>query len=201
MGPPHRIHSGAAPRAWRTRRAPGALRAYDAGMVSLTRATKNDEIALQNLMQLYIHDWSELRPLEVGDDGRFREYPLAPYLAGETGHAFLIQVAEQLGGFVLVGTGSRLTGAADVFDMAEFFVLRRHRRSGVGRAAASATFDSFSGPWEVRQRDENPTATAFWRRVISTYTDDHYEESRWHDSGGTGVVQRFTTVRSAPEAS
>src|SRR4051812_50039763 len=131
-------------------------------MVTLTAATLDDELPLRNLMQLYIHDWSELRPLEVGEDGRFEEYRLEPYLAGDGGHAFLIRVGQRLGGFVLVGTRSRLTGAADIFDMAEFFILRRHRRSGVGRAAAVATFNRFRGPWEIRQRDENPAATTFW---------------------------------------
>lgn len=168
-------------------------------MVSLTPATKDDESTLRNLMQLYVHDWSELRPLEVGDDGRFQEYPLGPFLDGEAGHTFLIHVAERLAGFVLVGTRSRLTGAAGVFDMAELFVLRRYRRSGVGRAAAVATFDRFTGPWEIRQRDENSAATAFWRRVISKHTEHRYEETRWDDAGGAGVVQRFSSARSAAE--
>jgi predicted acetyltransferase len=166
-------------------------------MVSLTPATRDDEVRLRNLMQLYVHDWSELRPLEVGDDGRFQEYPLAAYLGGEGGHAFLIHVDQRLAGFVLVGARSRLTGTAGVFDMAEFFVLRRYRRSGVGRAAAVATFDRFAGSWEIRQRDENPAATVFWRRVISRYTGDHYEDTRWDDTVWTGAVQRFSTVKSA----
>jgi predicted acetyltransferase len=169
--------------------------AYHPGMVSLTPATRNDEVTLGNLMQLYVHDWSELRPLEVGPDGRFQDYPLEAYFSDEEHHAHLIHLDQRLAGFALVVARSRLTGTAGVFDMAEFFVLRRHRRSGVGRAAAHAAFDRFAGPWEIRQRDENAAATAFWRRAISTYTGDRYQETRWDAPAWTGIVQRLSTVK------
>jgi predicted acetyltransferase len=80
--------------------------------------------------------------------------------------------------------------------MAEFFVMRRYRRKGVGLAAASAIFDRFKGPWEVRQRDENVEATAFWRRVIAHYTGGRYQEVRWDDAAWTGPVQSFTSATS-----
>lgn len=172
-----------------------SVSAGDPGTVSLTPATRNDESTLRNLMQLYAHDWSELVALEVGLDGRFQDYPLEAYFAAQGHHACLIHVDQRLAGFLLVDAQSRLTGTAGVFDMAEFFILRRHRRRGVGRAAARSAFERFAGWWEVRQRDENPGATAFWRRVISTYTGHHYEETRWDAPAWAGTVQSFSTVR------
>jgi predicted acetyltransferase len=80
-----------------------------------------------------------------------------------------------------------------VFDMTEFFVLRRFRRHGVGLAAAFAAFDLFKGAWEVRQREENVAATTFWRRAIGDYTGGNYEESRWDRSEWTERVQTFST--------
>jgi len=164
-------------------------------MVTLTRATRADELTLRNLMQLYVHDWSEMVALEIGDDGRFADYPLEPYFATEGHHPCLIHVDQRLAGFLLVAARSRLTSTAGVFDMAEFFILRRHRGKGVGRAAAHAAFERFQGPWQIRQRDENPSATAFWRRVIATYTADRYEETRWDSPAWTGIVQTFSTAR------
>ena len=78
--------------------------------------------------------------------------------------------------------------------MTEFFVLRRFRRHGVGRAAAFAAFDHFGGPWEVRQREENPNATAFWRRTIDEYTRGDYEETRWVRPQWSEFVQTFSTA-------
>lgn len=170
-----------------------SVSACDPRLVSLTPVTRDDQVTLQNLMQLYVHDWSELVALEVGPDGRFQDYPLEAYFSAEGHHACLIHVDQRLAGFLLVVAQSRLTGTAGVFDMAEFFILRRHRRSGVGRAAARAAFDRFGGQWEIRQRDENPGATAFWRRVVSSYTGGHYQETRWDAPSWTGIVQTFST--------
>jgi len=100
----------------------------DAPAVSLSPATTAERPAIANLMQLYIYDWSELRPLDVADDGRFAEYPLDRYWEDAGHHPLLLRVDGRLAGFALVSARSRLSGATGVFDMAEFFVMRRYRR-------------------------------------------------------------------------
>ncbi len=162
-------------------------------MISLIPATRAERPALENLMQLYIYDWSELRPLDVADDGRFPEYPLDAHWEDGGRHPLLLRVDGRLAGFALVSAGSRLTGAPGVFDMAEFFVMRRFRGKGVGRAAASAAFDRFRGRWEIRQHDENAAATAFWRRTIDRYTRGNYRDVRWNDRTWVGPVQMFSS--------
>jgi predicted acetyltransferase len=70
--------------------------------------------------------------------------------------------------------------------MAEFFVLRKYRRQGLGRDAAQTIFRRLPGPWTVRQQLTNPAATAFWRRAIPhsfTESDD-----------GIEVTQRFEAI-------
>jgi predicted acetyltransferase len=159
--------------------------------ISLIPATKAERPTLENLMQLYIYDWSELRLLDVAADGRFPEYPLHAYWEDAWRHPLLLWVDGRLAGFALVSERSRLTGAPGVFDMAEFFVMRRFRRKGVGQRAASVAFDRFKGPWEIRQHDENTAAIAFWRRAVDRYTGGSYREVRWNDQTWTGPVQMF----------
>ena len=151
-------------------------------MISLTPAAKEERVALENLMQLYSYDWSELGPFDVGDQGRFADYPLDAYWQEDWRHPFLLRVETKLAGFAMILERSRLTGTAGVFDMAEFFVMRRYRRKGVGAAAAAAAFDRFKGPWEIRQRRENVAATAFWRRVIGRYTGGKFDEVDWENA-------------------
>ena len=162
-------------------------------MISLTPATKAERAALDNLMQLYIYDWSELRRLDVDDGGRFPDYPLDAYWEDAWRHPLLLRVDGRLAGFSLVSEHSRLTGAQGVFDMAEFFVMRSFRRKGVGMAAAAAAFDRFKGPWEIRQHDEAVAATAFWRRAVDRYTRGSYREVRWNDGAWIGPVQMFSS--------
>lgn len=162
--------------------------------VSLRPASRDERSTLESLLQLYAYDWSELVPLDVGADGRFAAPSLEPYFQGETSHAMLVRVGETIAGFALVLSRSRLTGTRGVFDMAEFFVMRRFRRQGIGRAAALMTFLRFKGPWEVRQRDENPGATAFWRSAIAEHTAGAFEEVRVDTPEWRGTVQRFVSA-------
>src|SRR6185312_7703806 len=167
--------------------------------VSLAAVTEASRPALANLFQLYAYDWSELLPLDVRGDGRFPDELFAKYATEDAErHAFLLYAAERLTGFAIVAERSRLTGEAGVCDMEEFFVLRRYRRHGLGRAAALATFDRFAGRrWEVRQRDGNPAATAFWRKVIDSYTAGNYREVQWNDAAWVGTVQTFRGLSPA----
>lgn len=162
--------------------------------VQITAARPEDEARLRALLQLYVYDLSDLLALDVEDDGRFRAPSLDGYGTDSRRHAFLIRVGERLAGFALVHQGSRLTGDMAVSDMVEFFVMRRHRRHGVGERAAGWLFDRFPGRWEVRQKADNHPATAFWRRAIGRYSGGHFEEVLWDDERWRGPVQRFESV-------
>lgn len=52
-------------------------------------------------------------------------------------------------------------------DVAEFFVLRGERRRKVGARAANALLSAFPGCWEIRVRQANVPARAFWSRVVA----------------------------------
>lgn len=149
-----------------------------------------DEIAA--LFQLYAYDLSEVLAMDVEDDGRFRAYPLDHYWRDPRCHAFVIRAGGKLAGFALVQQRSRLSGDESVNDLAEFFVLRRWRKQGVGERAATWLFDCFRGRWEVRQKRENQPATAFWRRVIGRYTN--FDEEMLDDERWRGPVQRFVSA-------
>ena len=51
--------------------------------------------------------------------------------------AFLIKCGGQVAGFALATRGSPATQDATDLDVAEFFILRGYRRSGIGRCAAA----------------------------------------------------------------
>jgi predicted acetyltransferase len=168
-------------------------RASPAQQTSMTPATEDERTVLENLVQLYVYDWSELLHFEIGANGRFDDFPLDAYWLDDWRHPFLLRVGDDLAGFALIEERSKVTDNRGVFDMTEFFVLRRFRRRGVGLAAAFAAFDRFKGPWEIRQREENPAATTFWRRAIGDYTRGNYQDMRWDRPEWTELVQTFST--------
>src|SRR5262249_20625324 len=83
--------------------------------------------------------------------------------------AFLIKRSGELAGFVLATRGSPLSEDPRALDVAEFFVLRAHRRTGVGRCAARLVWDQLPGSWVVRVAEENRAGLRFWRAAVSEY--------------------------------
>jgi predicted acetyltransferase len=91
---------------------------------------------LANLLELYIHDFSEFRKMQVGPDGTFG-YPNLPlYWHEPDRHPLLVRMDGGLIGFALVKRGSEISGSGSVWDMAEFFVLRGYRGRGIGTEIA-----------------------------------------------------------------
>jgi predicted acetyltransferase len=73
----------------------------------------------------------------------------------------------------------------------EFFVMRKYRRRGVGRAVACQVFDRLPGRWALQQTPRNFVAQAFWRSVLAKYTGGRFEEL-FIDGRPT---QRFESLR------
>ena len=96
-------------------------------------------------------------------------------------------------GFILVTRGSPASDDPEVFDVAEFFVLRRYRRFGVGRRAAILIWDRFPGRWIVRVSEGNRGAVPFWRNVIAEYTNAGAIE---HERPGSPNNWRVSTFQS-----
>lgn len=164
--------------------------------VCLEPGTAAELPRLANLMQLYTYEFSNLLDLDVGEDGRFAERDLAEFFRAPARRVFFIRAGGKLAGFAIVDHRSRLSGEEGVADMAEFFVLRRYRRQGIGERAAVLAFAGAPGKWEVRQLASNHAATAFWRKVIGRYTGDRYTERVLDDARWRGPVQFFAS--SAP---
>src|SRR5262245_58943429 len=113
--------------------------------VDLVRASESDQPTLANLLQLYLHDFSEFLGTAPSEQGWF-SYPRLPLYWQEQGRAaFLIRAADSLAGFALTSRGSLISGDPEVSDLTEFFVVRGVRRRGVGRAAAQHLFRTAEG--------------------------------------------------------
>src|SRR5882757_9534064 len=104
--------------------------------IEVIAAGPDQEPILANLLELYIHDFSEFLDVQLGPDGRFG-YPHLPlYWLEPDRHPFLVKTEGELAGFALITRGQSVSGDEIVRDMSEFFVVRRYRRLGVGREVA-----------------------------------------------------------------
>jgi predicted acetyltransferase len=142
----------------------------DSTEVALQIAAPGDAALLANLVQLYAYDLSTVFELQLGSDGRYPYDKLPLYWSQpEQRFPLLIRRGNMLAGFALASRGSPASDDPDVFDVAEFFVLRSHRRFGVGRKAAFLLWNRFPASWTVRVSEGNHNAQAFWSRIIGDY--------------------------------
>lgn len=166
--------------------------------IALDPLAAGEEPVLNRLMQFYAYDFSEFMGLDVDEDGIFfSDGSQAKYRPEPWRHAYLLRVDGRLAGFAILDERSRISRDPEVMDFAEFFVMRKYRRKGVGGVAAIRAFDLFARKWEVRQTAKNLAATDFWRKTISSYTGGRFQEVMLDDDRWRGPVQSFDArVRS-----
>lgn len=137
--------------------------------VEVVPASPEQEPVLANMIELYVHDFSEFMDLKLGPDGRFGYRSLPLYWKESTRYPFLVMADSHLAGFVFVREGPGISDEADVWDMAEFFIVRGFRRQRVGTQAAQEIWKRFPGKWEVRVTDRNENARRFWDRAVGEF--------------------------------
>jgi len=133
--------------------------------VVITKASHNERPLFENLLQLYIYDFTEFTNAPITENGLYKVMPDFDtyWNNSDKNHPFLIRADGEIAGFIL-------TRDIDVDRtqnyLAHFFVLRKFRRLGVGRRAAELILNCSRGEWELYQLENNIPAQKFWDRVI-----------------------------------
>lgn len=155
--------------------------------IDIKKASIEEKPILRNLLELCHHDYSEFSGEDIGEHGLFTYSRLDHYWTEPERHPFIVRVSSKLAGFALVRELD-----SETHSIAEFFIMRKYRRQGVGAAVANYVFDLFPGKWHVAQEEVNLPAQAFWKKVVSRYTDGKYEVVREDD--WEGPILKFSNA-------
>lgn len=146
--------------------------------IDLVPASLKDYPTIQNMARFYVYDMSEYMEGEEGweipQDGLFECIDFKKYWENENAYPFIICVDHEIAGFAIIdkkGSHNEID-----FNMAQFFILRRFKGKGIGRQVACKCFDNFKGTWEVMVLPKNIGAYKFWKKTISAYTHNHFQE-------------------------
>jgi len=161
-------------------------------------AGKAQQPLIEAMLQLYTHDFSEhwagTPRGELGEDGRFPPYPIDDYWRDEGRVPLLLRKGGRLAGFALLNRHAHSGLPVDV-SMAEFFVVRKHRRGGLGRAAIDVILDRHRGLWEVAVVRRNLAALGFWQAALGGSPSVRGLESHdQRDARWDGTIFRFTAA-------
>ena len=153
-------------------------------------ATIDERQTVWQLLQFYLYDFSGFAVPDdalgrVAADGTFA-YPWFDkyWPPGSTHQVNLFRIHGDVAGFAMLNDWPP-SGAPNDHAVAEFFVLQKYRRSGLGRQAARTLFRRHPGIWELGVVDYNKPALGFWRNVLSQEPVHDLSERpgdgrRWH---------------------
>jgi predicted acetyltransferase len=156
------------------------------------RNSLKDRQWIQSVYGEYIESLADLNTgffSVIGTENAHQDEIFANWFANDQSHPLVILQGADPVGFALV-TRQRISPAgseAARFKMSEFFVRRPHRRTGIGRNAATLIFDRFTGEWEIHEYQRHPGSVAFWRRVLAGYCPGNFTERMQNGE----VHQRF----------
>lgn len=136
--------------------------------IELTRAQAFELPLVKNLVPYYVYDQSEYMGWNCNAEWRWDGCDELPdYWEKPNHHPYVIRVADNIAGFVLVRP---YPNERERWEIGDFFVARAFKGRGIGRISAIQTFDAHPGKWIIRVLDGNRGARVFWAKVIEEYT-------------------------------
>jgi len=142
---------------------------------SFSRVNEASVDVLRNLYELYCHDMSQWLDVETNKHASFSDHYDASKSWENGGSVFMAKNGSLLIGFAIVQSASEFSSAEE-WDLKEFFVLRKYRRTGVGRAFANFVWNAIPGKWLVRVHSNNRPVVPFWQRTMESYSDGKCRE-------------------------
>lgn len=123
-----------------------------------------------NLLELYAYDFTEFFDFDIGANGFYGYEWLPLYWTEPTRFPYLIYVDGKLAGLVLIQKGSPISDDKEVYDVSEFFIMKKYKRKKIGTRVAFKIWEMFKGHWQVRVLVENKIACSFWLNTIEKFT-------------------------------
>jgi len=157
-------------------------------LVDVIEVNEDQKPILRQLIELYEYDFSEFTSRDVNDFGVYGYKYFDHYWTDKNRYPFFVMINKKYAGFVLINNHCYLLNDDQGKSIAEFFIMRKYRRKGIGREVAKKVFEMFKGNWEVLQHGNNDPSKKFWKSVIEEYTNGNYElldvkTAKWEGQG------------------
>ena len=107
------------------------------------------------LMNLCNYDSTEYEDVDINEYGYYNYTNIDTLWNDNNRHSYFIRVDDKLAGFVLVHNRCRYIENTNAHNIDEFFVMKKYRKKGVGKYAATAVFNLF----QVRGKFYNSPTT------------------------------------------
>ena len=167
--------------------------------VNIKRVLLEDREILANLLEKYDYEFSQYDNRDVNKLGLYGYKYLDCYWIEEKRWAYFIEVDGKLAGFAMVNDFPEADDRETDYSIAEFFVMYKYRRLGVGKQAFFKVLDIHKGRWQLKRHPKNIPSVHFWNKAIAEYTCNNFElieayPKVEYDDGTLGDIFFFNLV-------
>lgn len=134
-----------------------------------------DKEVLYRLLQYSLFEESLTDFNEMNDNALFEYKWFDKYFEENNREAYFIKekITNKLLGFVMIN--QYIKTFSNGHSIAEFMIIHKYRRKGLGKKVAFMCFNKHKGNWEVSPSFGNKTAYLFWKNIIEDYTNNNYK--------------------------
>jgi predicted acetyltransferase len=163
--------------------------------IEIDPVKKEEKEILRNLLEKYSYEFSQWEDNDVNAIGLYGYNYLDNYWQDENRFPYFIKVNNKLAGFVLVNDYNETDVKTD-YAIAEFCILYKYRRKGIGKYVAKYIFNKHLGKWQIRYHPKNVISKDFWNKIINEITNGNYkiinnDQKTKYDDGTIGEVIIF----------
>lgn len=144
-------------------------------IIELVKAEKKDIEVIKHLWDLYSYDFSVYDGDDVNEQATYNFNYGDHYFDSDERFILFVIINKKYAGFVSINNTCYVLNQPNDRTIVDFFIMNKYRRGGIGRTVAERIFSLYPGRWEIIQWDNNETSKVFWEKVISQYTNNHYE--------------------------
>jgi predicted acetyltransferase len=163
----------------------------------LRKASWSDRVVVDRMLEFYLYDYSEFDGFDLDEHGCYRFDDIDFYWLEPAREVLVVQVDGKWAGFALIS--DNVLGEGSERTINDFFIMRKYRRTGLGRRVAQAVFERTPSNWEVCVHQANIPAAAFWREVIADYTGGRFGEVQLDNDTWQGPLFTFDNRQPASQ--
>ncbi len=136
-----------------------------------------------NLLQAYEAEFSPLTEKDPDENGLFS----ADTPIDETHHGYLCNLNGRPAGLANIKVD-----VDEKFEVCEFYIVPRHRQSGLGTNFIHELWRMLEGDWTIKQIVGADHASRFWQQAIGSFGSTYIEEIIHDPYWGKVTQQKFS---------
>lgn len=138
--------------------------------ITIGKISEDKKETLRNLLEKYDYEFSRYDGRDVDKLGNFGYEWLDCYWGTDIErYAYFIRVDGKIEGFAMSCPYAEYREETD-YQIAEFCILPKYRKLGLGKHLAFYLLDTLAGNWEIRYHPENIVSVVFWEKVAMEYS-------------------------------